>query len=297
MSAPAPPAARGQPLAAAARRRAPARWGPFPRQPCPLERLAPRPIPHACFRTSRSFPAPRPQPPRPPSALIAKAAGTDPGQVEVATSANVSIGLRLGGAALSRDAAAATVALKAAFADVALGFDPKLILISPDAEGADGDGDTPDDDVAFGVGAGAGPSARRLLAPPARRLLARRGRGAGRALAQAPETDVQAPGPGLGAPGEELAAEQERELARRAAWRDAAYAAYTGLSLSSVPVLDHAVKLSCGALRAGEPLPGARRRGALARGGRGRAAREAAAPAAQPSHPTDLAAIGPLNPH
>lgn len=152
---------------------------------------------------------------------MTRTAGLGPGQVEVLTSANVSTALKLSGAKLSADAGATVRGLRVAFADVALGFDPSLLVLSPSAPPETG---PPPTAVAFARD-------RRLLAVglpahPGRALLSEGGGG------------------GDGAGGH---------------WGESVYVSYTGLSPSSVGMLAKAMAMSCGELRAGRKLPGASR--------------------------------------
>jgi hypothetical protein len=148
------------------------------------------------------------------------------------------MGLRFSGASLGADPPAASRALRAAFADLALGFDSGLIRVSPHPEAPAGPG-------AGGVGGtllqGAAPLA--LGAAGGRRRLLRPLMGPGRGAAPAGlgRRALRAAAAAAGAP---------------AAWGDEAYAAFTGLSPSSVQMLTNALELNCGDVDVGGKLPG-----------------------------------------
>jgi hypothetical protein len=156
------------------------------------------------------------------SQLITNNTSLNPGQVEVLTTANVSMGLRFAGAKLGADPAATSRALRAAFADLALGFDSGLIRVSPHPEIA-------------APGPVAGAVSSTLLQGAAPLALA----SAGRRRALLGRRALR----GAAAPA--------------AAWGQEAYAAFTGLSPSSVQMLTNALELNCGEVGAGDKLPGA----------------------------------------
>ncbi len=151
------------------------------------------------------------------SALITRTAGLGPGQVEVMTSANVSLGVRVAGAELASNPSGAAKGLRAAFAELALGFDPSLLVITPVPPP---EASPPPRAVAFDR------NARRRL----RRQLR--------------EAFLDSDGA------------QDGALSDWRGWNDTAYAAFTGLSPSSVQMLTKAMQMSCGTIKLGEPLPG-----------------------------------------
>jgi len=146
------------------------------------------------------------------------------------TTANVSMGMHFKGVDLDANAAATVRGLRSAFADLALGFDPSLIYISPTMQAASGSLATP------GLLQGASPlplTGRKLLGGSSRRQLRDK---------TAEEEKQQAAAPKDG----------------KVHWNDDAYAAYTRLSPSSVQMLTNALELNCGALQVGQKLPGER---------------------------------------
>lgn len=161
------------------------------------------------------------------SDMIVQQARLGPEQVEVVTTANVSLDFRLSGADLARDPAAAAKGLRAAFADLALGYDKHLVYVTLNPGPA-----SPGSDAAPAAGA----TARRRRARLSRRLLAG---------AAAPGTP---PAAGASAPAQPGAG----------TWEDAARIEYTSLSPGDVLTLVNALELNCGPMGQGRPLPGAR---------------------------------------
>jgi hypothetical protein len=179
--------------------------------------------------------------------MITKEAQLQPQQVEVLTTANVSLGLQFTGVSFGADAGKTVRALKAAFADLALGFDPEMIQVSPTQGDDDGDesGGGSGNVTAGGVPAALRQGAQgEVLVPDA--LMASVG-------------SAVAPGGGrrLLAPRRARWLLQAAPAAAGAAqqWGSDAFASYTSLSPSSVRMLIKALELNCGELAPGDPLP------------------------------------------
>jgi hypothetical protein len=149
------------------------------------------------------------------------------------TTANVTMGLKFSGTQLGSDAAATVRGLRNAFADLALGFDPSLVYVSPTPDPTGGAG---------GAGAAAMQGASSLALNGRKLLGGPRAAGGRRRLAQL--APLQAAGGGAAA------------AARP--WGADAYASYTGLSPSSVQMLTNALDLNCGMIVPGQRLPGGR---------------------------------------
>lgn len=173
--------------------------------------------------------------------MITQTADLTPGQVEVVATANLTIGFRFSGFDLGSYPRATVKALHRAFADVALGFNPSLIMLSPVPPPAASLGDT----LASGDAVTASSPPRRLRR--LRRLLQLPGDGSA--------TNAAARLHRIG---------HARRLMQWAAavpedqlkWGDTVYAAYTGMSPSSIQMLVKAVQLSCGDVGTGDTMPG-----------------------------------------
>jgi hypothetical protein len=206
------------------------------------------------------------------SALITQTARLAPGQVDVITSSNVTIGVRVAGAELGAKPAATAKGLRAAFAVLARGFDPTLLVITPlgkpklvtsvvVAPGAPAvaDGAATPEAVQAAVaavaagGAAVAPAAKAAaaadakVAPPAQNI-AITSLPTGEALIKpifGPTFELPPSRQLLGADGD-----------GPPEWHDGAQITFTGLAQASVPALIKALTTSCGALEPDAPLQG-----------------------------------------
>lgn len=198
------------------------------------------------------------------STLITKTAGLSPSQVRVEASANFSIGVRLSGAQLAANPGATVKALRTAFADLALGYDPSLVQVSPVPP-------PPGMVVLPGSTAGANPvlmGRRRVLLGSTYRSTGEVGAWAGvaggmgmrevaggsfgvvggrRRLAQASQA-------GSGSQSDITCLLQATGAEPQ--WGNTAFATFWGLSPGALETLMRAVQMSCGNLVAGRKLPG-----------------------------------------